>query len=77
MGNDVYTTNTPYGDKSHEAISSWFIGPQAENYEYFKRNVITILEGQRYARQSYSPDDGVSLQIKLSYSSLGHHRLTY
>ena len=65
MGNNVYSDNVPYGDKSHEAISSWFIGPQAENYDFFKRNVIAILENQQKARQSYYPDDGVSLTNRI------------
>ncbi|KAH8880843.1 PLP-dependent transferase, partial [Thozetella sp. PMI_491] len=45
-------------DVSHQIISSHFIGPQAENLSYFKRNIHTILEELRLARNNYFPEDG-------------------
>jgi hypothetical protein len=49
-------------DVSHEIISSYFIGPQAENLKYFENNIHTILEELRRARNKYYPRDGVSDQ---------------
>ncbi|KAJ4361497.1 hypothetical protein N0V95_001834 [Ascochyta clinopodiicola] len=45
-------------DESHQAISSYFIGPQAENLEFFKKNLDVILEQLRLSRVSYFPQDG-------------------
>lgn len=49
------------GDVSHQIISSYFIGPQAENLTYFEDNIHTILEELRKARRRYFPEDGVGL----------------
>ncbi|KAF2702797.1 pyridoxal-dependent decarboxylase domain protein [Pleomassaria siparia CBS 279.74] len=46
------------GDKSHQAISSYFLGPQAENLDFFKKNIDVILEESRKARVNYYPGDG-------------------
>lgn len=46
-------------DVSHQAISSYFIGPQAENLSYFKDNLNVILDSLKEARVQYFPDDGV------------------
>ncbi|KAK4693691.1 hypothetical protein P7C71_g3756, partial [Lecanoromycetidae sp. Uapishka_2] len=54
----VYNNIEPSEDESHQAISSYFLGPKAENYEYFKQNILTILDGQRDARLDYYPRDG-------------------
>ncbi|KAI1110545.1 pyridoxal-dependent decarboxylase domain-containing protein [Nemania sp. NC0429] len=48
----------PYQDVSHQVISSYFIGPQAENLSYFEDNVHIILEELGKARQNYFPEDG-------------------
>ena len=56
---NLYTSKAPEDDESHQMISSLFLGPHAENYEYFKSNIIAILEATRDARQNYFPDDGV------------------
>ncbi|EKG20154.1 Pyridoxal phosphate-dependent decarboxylase [Macrophomina phaseolina MS6] len=45
-------------DVSHQAISSYFIGPQAENLTYFKENVNVILDRLKDARVNYFPEDG-------------------
>lgn len=47
-------------DVSHQIISSYFIGPQAENLSYFEDNIHTVLEELRLARNKYYPEDGVS-----------------
>ena len=57
---NVYTATTSQEDTSHQAVSSYFIGPQAENLQYFKDNLEIILEEQRYGRETYFPEDGVS-----------------
>ena len=57
---NLYTSKAPEDDESHQMISSLFLGPHAENYEYFKSNIIAILEATRDARLNYFPDDGVS-----------------
>lgn len=59
---ETTTWNTTLGheDISHQMISSYFIGPQAENLAYFEQNIHTILEQLRIGRTSYFPEDGVS-----------------
>ena len=57
---NIYTTKAPQDDVSHQMISSLFLGPHAENYEYFKDNIIKILEATKQARLDYHPEDGVS-----------------
>ncbi|KAL1650206.1 hypothetical protein SLS58_001017 [Diplodia intermedia] len=46
-------------DKSHQAISSYFIGPRAENLSYFKDNMNVILDHLEKGRLDYFPEDGV------------------
>ena len=48
-------------DVSHQQISSYFIGPQAENLGFFEKNIQTILRELGLARTNYFGDDGVSL----------------
>ena len=60
LRSNFYTSKPPEDDESHQMISSLFLGPHAENYEYFKSNIITILEATRDARHNYYPEDGVS-----------------
>ena len=55
----VYNDIAPEEDESHQQISSYFLGPKAENYEFFKKNILEILEGQKEARLDYFPRDGV------------------
>lgn len=50
-------------DASHQAISSYFLGPRAENFEYLRSNILTILEEQRDTRLDYFPEDGVSVSL--------------
>ncbi len=47
-------------DKSHQAVSSYFIGPQAENLGDFKDNIDSILHQLEKTRTNYFPEDGVS-----------------
>jgi hypothetical protein len=52
---------SPYAhiDAQHKAIGEYFLGPQAENYGYFKELIEPIINDHRVARQAYHPDDGV------------------
>ncbi|TVY85093.1 putative L-tyrosine/L-aspartate decarboxylase [Lachnellula suecica] len=53
-------SNTPVQvleDTSHQAVSSYFIGPQAENLQDFKDNIHSILDELEKARKSYFPKD--------------------
>ena len=56
----IYNDIAPEEDESHQTISSYFLGPKAENYEFFKKNLLEILDGQRDARLDYFPRDGVN-----------------
>ncbi|KAI0161298.1 pyridoxal-dependent decarboxylase domain-containing protein [Xylariaceae sp. FL1272] len=49
---------TTLADTSHQTISSYFIGPQAENLPFFKENISIILEELENARTKYFPEDG-------------------
>ena len=55
----VYTKKSSEEDESHQKISSFFLGPRAENYDYFKSNIIAILEEHQDSRLDYFPRDGV------------------
>ncbi|KAI1351924.1 pyridoxal-dependent decarboxylase domain-containing protein [Xylaria sp. FL0043] len=56
--NTAYNSTATHEDVSHQAISSYFIGPQAENLPYFKENINIILEELEKARKNYYPEDG-------------------
>jgi hypothetical protein len=60
MSENIYNAVDPIEDVSHQIISSYFLGPKAENYEWFKKALIEVLDGQRDARLDYFPRDGVS-----------------
>ncbi|KAL4947125.1 pyridoxal phosphate-dependent transferase [Aspergillus filifer] len=46
---------TAAGDVTHQAISSYFIGPEAENIDEFKANIMTVLNELEKARKNYFP----------------------
>ncbi|KAL4924073.1 uncharacterized protein BDV17DRAFT_295795 [Aspergillus undulatus] len=50
----VFTGVAP-GDITHQAISSYFIGPEAENIDEFKTNIATVLSELEKARKRYFP----------------------
>lgn len=55
-------TNTEtVNDISHQAVCSYFIGPQAENMKFFRKNMDEILNQLEQSRVNYFPEDGVSL----------------
>lgn len=47
----------------HHVISSYFIGPKAENLDSFRTNIDTILTEIKKARDSYHPSDNVLMYI--------------
>ncbi|KXJ85791.1 pyridoxal phosphate-dependent transferase [Microdochium bolleyi] len=61
----AYTGGETCDDVSHQRISSYFIGPQAENMSYFKDNIAVILEEVEAARTSYFPKDGKFISKKV------------
>ncbi|KAL9026501.1 MAG: hypothetical protein Q9196_004837 [Gyalolechia fulgens] len=65
-----YCTKKSEEDESHQMISSLFLGPHAENYEYFKSNIIAILECTRDARRNYFPEDGPAITRRYPFLSL-------
>jgi len=56
---NLNTSEPSQDDISHQTISSYFLGPQAENFRYFRDNITTILDEQQDARLNYYPQDGV------------------
>lgn len=55
------TDSVETNDVSHQAVCSYFIGPQAENMKYFRKNMNEILNQLEQSRVNYFPEDGVSL----------------
>lgn len=53
----------PDEDESHQVVSSYFLGPKAENFDWFKKQLDEILEAVRDARLDYYPRDPVCVQI--------------
>jgi hypothetical protein len=52
--------------KIHQAVSAWFLGPQAENADLLKELFDKVVEDHVAARTSYHPQDGVRLLLFLS-----------
>ncbi|KAK4446994.1 pyridoxal phosphate-dependent transferase [Podospora aff. communis PSN243] len=44
-------------DKTHQAISSYFIGPRAENLDEFRKNITKLLDQLQITRQRYFNED--------------------
>ena len=49
---------TPLKDM-HECVSSWFLGPRAENFDLLKEIFSGVLDEHRRVREEYHPEDGV------------------
>ncbi|KAK4207527.1 pyridoxal phosphate-dependent transferase [Rhypophila decipiens] len=45
------------GDVTHQAISSYFIGPRAENLDEFRKNITTLLDELQITRERYFSED--------------------
>ncbi|KAI4522848.1 PLP-dependent transferase [Schizophyllum commune Loenen D] len=48
---------TPLKDM-HECVSSWFLGPRAENFDLLKEIFSGVLDEHRRVREEYHPEDG-------------------
>lgn len=46
-------------DVSHQAISSYFLGPRAENLHEFRSNITALLDELQTAREQYFQEDVV------------------
>ncbi|KAL7268366.1 hypothetical protein RUND412_009012 [Rhizina undulata] len=61
-----------YANKSvnaeHEAVSGWFLGPRAENFNILKEKINFAIEQQQTARQNYYKDDGDFITTKIKDS---------
>ncbi|KAK7754118.1 hypothetical protein SLS62_003964 [Diatrype stigma] len=55
-------------DVSHQRISSYFIGAQAENLSYFEENIHIILEQLKKARTSYFHEDGKFITSEVQHT---------
>ncbi|KAI9038294.1 pyridoxal phosphate-dependent decarboxylase family protein [Aspergillus affinis] len=55
-------------DPIHQAISTWFLGPHAENMYIFKEHIVTILNELESARQSYAPHDKRAITTNMQYT---------
>lgn len=49
----------PANGDLHEAVSAWFLGPQAENFDLLRDLFNRALDGQAAVRKSFHPEDGV------------------
>lgn len=47
-------------DTTHQAISSYFIGPRAENLGEFRKNITALLDELQITRERYFSEDAVS-----------------
>ncbi|KZT22906.1 PLP-dependent transferase [Neolentinus lepideus HHB14362 ss-1] len=48
-------------NEGHERVGSWFLGPKAENLDYFTKFFQIITEGMKNGRLQFGPDDAVSI----------------
>jgi hypothetical protein len=54
---------------AHNAASAWFLGPKAENADYLKMFVETILNDLTQCRQNVFPEDEVSTSLLPSHDN--------
>ncbi|KAL1631219.1 hypothetical protein SLS56_004466 [Neofusicoccum ribis] len=76
-GGNVFTSGASkksVEDKSHQAISSYFIGPQAENLKYFKDNLDVVLDQLQESRLKYFPSDGEFITNEIQSSEMFKRR---
>ena len=72
----TYNQIDPVDDESHQIISSYFLGPKAENYDFFQKRLSDIFEAQRDARLDYFPKDGkfITQEVQSSAAYRGSAR---
>ena len=54
-------TDAAAEDVTHQAVSSYFIGPLCENLPFFRKNVDNILNELFNARNAYFKEDQVGI----------------
>ncbi|KAL2274477.1 hypothetical protein FJTKL_03152 [Diaporthe vaccinii] len=69
---DAETVN----DISHQAVCSYFIGPQAENMKFFRKNMDEILNQLEQSRVNYFPEDGAFITEQIQNSAEFQDRTT-
>ena len=66
-GHDTATLRSPPALGSlrdaHDAACAWFLGPKAENADYFKMSVETILNDVIQCRRNFAPEDEVCVRL--------------
>jgi glutamate/tyrosine decarboxylase-like PLP-dependent enzyme len=55
----------------HDALLSWFLGPQAENADLFERLITEALRDHVFWRRNYHPGDGITIR-ELDKRSAGY-----
>lgn len=72
----IYNNIDPADDESFQIISSYFLGPKAENYDFFQKRLSDIIEAQRDARLDYFPNDGklITQEVQSSAAYCGSAR---
>ena len=55
----------------HDALLSWFLGPQAENADLFERLITEALRDHVFWRRNYHPEDGITIR-ELDKRSAGY-----
>lgn len=55
----------------HDALLSWFLGPQAENADLFERLITEALRDHVFWRRNYHPEDGITIR-ELDKRSTGY-----
>jgi hypothetical protein len=48
---------------AHNSACAWFLGPKAENADYFKMSVDTILNDVIQFRRNFAPEDEVHIRL--------------
>jgi hypothetical protein len=55
---------------AHDAACAWFLGPKAENADYFKMYTETILNDVVQCRRNFASEDEVSFRLSPSQDGL-------
>ena len=66
-GHDTATLGSPPARGSlrdaHEAACAWFLGPKAENADYFRMFVDAVLDDVVQCRRNFAPEDEVCIRL--------------
>jgi len=59
----------------HDAVSAWFLGPKAENFDLLKETFAEALEHQSQARKNVYPNDHAFITESTQSSALFHQNI--